>query len=86
MLVKPGDTFLLECEDSDPHLYIVLTCAVGDPLSVLAVPITTNRVFRDQTVVLSKGDHPFINRDSSVHYSLFRFCCQRYEEGAQEKA
>lgn len=68
--MKSGDTFLRPAratETENPHLWIVLTDPDRDN-RVLIVSLTTLREGQDQTVILNVGDHPFINRPSSVFY------------------
>jgi hypothetical protein len=51
-----------------PHLWIVIT--EPDPASDLCgiVSVTTLRNSKDQTVILSVGDHPFIRHESTIFY------------------
>lgn len=73
-ILRAGRTLLLrELPDSRPHLWLVLTDPAGTPPEVVAVMVRTATAFTDRTVVLSVGDHPFIRRPSSVHYSTATF-------------
>jgi hypothetical protein len=58
-------------EYEKPHLWLVLTNADGNG-EVVAVMVQTKAMFTDPTLILTKGDHPFIQHDSSVHYSTAR--------------
>jgi hypothetical protein len=68
--VKVGDTFLRPARSTPSetqHLWIVVT----DPNSknqVLIVNITSFKPCQDQTVMLNKGEHPFITELSCVFY------------------
>ena len=55
-----------------PHLWLVLTEPDGDPAETVAVMVRSRKAYTDDTVVLAPGDHPFIHRASSVHYSTAR--------------
>lgn len=66
----PGTTFHYGKNAYNNHLYIILTEPedVHGELLVVMVNITTKRQGADTTVVLDKGDHPFIKRPSVVAY------------------
>lgn len=66
-MLKCGDTFLIEDEDGpECHLWIVITPpSEGE---VVIVSITTKRQRSETLVVLKKGDHRFIDRDSVIAY------------------
>jgi hypothetical protein len=67
-----GDTLLIPapgaCEET-PHLWIILT--EPDPYCVL-VSLSTLRYDKDQTVILHRGDHPFLVKDSVAMYAYAR--------------
>ena len=70
--MKSGDTFLMPAPGISirtPHLWIVVTDPPEENHMVVIVSITTLRHGAEQTVVLRKGEHPFIDRDSSVCYA-----------------
>ena len=70
--MKSGDTFLMPApgiSNRTPHLWIVVTDPSEENHIVVIVSITTLRRGAEQTVVLRKGEHPFIDRDSSVCYA-----------------
>src|SRR5574337_1406583 len=70
--MKSGDAFLMPApgiSNRTPHLWIVLSDPTVDNRAVVIVSITTLRHGAEQTVILRKGEHPFINRDSSVCYA-----------------
>ena len=66
-----GDTFLTgDEEDSDLHLWIVLTPPTEG--EVVTVSVTTRRQKSELLVLLRVGDHPFIRHDSVVSYRYAR--------------
>jgi hypothetical protein len=70
--MKSGDTFLMPApgiSNRTPHLWIVLTDPSEGSQLVAIVSITTLRRGAEQTMILRKGEHPFIDRDSSVCYA-----------------
>jgi len=70
--MKSGDTFLMPApgiSSKTPHLWIVVTDPSEENHTVIIVSITTLRHGAEQTVVLRRGEHPFIDRDSSVCYA-----------------
>lgn len=69
--MKSGETFLMPApgiSSHTPHLWIVLTDPNAGNQTVVIVSITTLRHGAEQTMILGKGEHPFIDRDSSVCY------------------
>ncbi len=61
--------YLSERPGANPHLWFVLTDPHGNPPKVVAVMVRTSKTFTDETVLLEKGDHPFIVHRSCVHFS-----------------
>lgn len=70
-MLRAGDTLLLGPEE-DYHLHIILTDANDDGELILASVTTLQKWTKDRTVVLKKGDHPFIQHDSGIAYSFAR--------------
>jgi hypothetical protein len=63
-----GDALLIPANadnEETPHLWVIVT--EPDPLCAI-VCFSTLRYSKDQTVVLRKGEHTFINRDTAVLY------------------
>lgn len=70
--MKSGDTFLMPApgiSDRTPHLWVVVTDPPQGENTVIIVSPTTLRNQAEQTVVLRKGEHPFIRWDSCVFYN-----------------
>lgn len=70
---QAGDTFLLGGLgglDAKLHLFVVICDPAGNPLTILAVPFNTVTSTTDATLILEPGEHPFINRKTSVSYDL----------------
>ena len=69
-----GDTFLTgNDEDDDYHLWIIITPPQND--EVVTVSVSTRRKRSEPLVILNKGDHPFINRESVILYAFARIRC-----------
>jgi hypothetical protein len=70
-----GDTVLIPAPGGSvtPHLWIVVTEPTKESDVCVIVNLTTLRNSQDQTVALNRGDHPFINRPTSVRYSDAQF-------------
>ena len=49
------------------HLWIVLTYPDADDHAI-CVNVTTRRARCDETVIIRPGDHPFIVKESVIHY------------------
>jgi hypothetical protein len=82
--MKSGDTFLMPApgiSTRTPHLWIVVTDPAPGENTVVIVSLTTLRKQAEQTVVLRKGEHPFIRWDSSVCYSDCRLIDVRDLDG-----
>lgn len=74
LAIQPGTTLLLPKPGQPiPHLWVVLTKPDGAPLQIIIVNLTTKRETSDLTVVLDRGDHPFIKHPTVVNYSDARF-------------
>ncbi len=70
-MLNRGDTFLTgDEEDSDLHLWIVLTPPTEG--EVVTVSVTTRRQKSELLVQLRAGDHPFIRHESVVSYRYAR--------------
>ena len=67
--LKCGDTFLApKTSYAIEHLWIVITHPDKDGKAV-CVNVTTKHSYSETTVILRKGDHPFIKHDSVVNYA-----------------
>jgi hypothetical protein len=73
-LLKCGDTLHIskrqtkKGQDETPHLWIIITDADPNTDEIVMVNLTTHREGSDATVVLKKGDHPYIIHDSVVFF------------------
>jgi hypothetical protein len=66
--VQVGDTFLIPKRgDEFEHLWIVLT-EPDDDGNAVCVNVTRKELYSDTTTVLKPGEHPFISKESVVHY------------------
>jgi len=69
---KAGDTFYTRSilRQSEPHLFILLTSAVGDPAKAIVVNFSTYvaETCTDSTLVLGQGSHPFLKHDTYLVY------------------
>jgi hypothetical protein len=63
-----GETLLMPLRGPfKAHLWIVVTQPVNNQCVI--VSLTTLREDRDQTLILNTGDHPFIDRASTILYA-----------------
>jgi hypothetical protein len=66
---KPGESlFLRKINSPIEHLWIILTDPQGNPQKSVIVNVTSKRPESETTVVLKKGDHPFITHDSVINF------------------
>jgi hypothetical protein len=73
-MLSCGDTFLLpNSPEQRAHLWIVLTTPEPITYRAVCVSLTTRQPHSESTVILRPGDHPFIKRESIVHYALARW-------------
>jgi hypothetical protein len=82
--MKSGDTFLMPApgiSTTTPHLWIVVTEPTQEEYRVIIASLTTLRKGAEQTVVLRKGEHPFVRWDSSVCYADCRLVDVRDLDG-----
>ena len=56
-------------KNCNAHLWFVLTDPKNSNDEVVVVMVCSVQSYSDRTVILKKGDHPFIQHDSSIHYS-----------------
>jgi hypothetical protein len=69
--MKAGDAYLIAFEYTRglPHLWIVVA---GPDLQgrIILVSVTTLRSWRDQTMILQPGDHPYVRHPSVIFYKF----------------
>lgn len=83
MQIEPGFTILLPKPSHNvPHLWVVLTEPVGPEGEVVIVNLTSKKAFSDATVVLNRGDHPFVRHPTVVNYSDARLTTAEHLEKA----
>lgn len=71
--MKPGDTFLGGGEvHGTHHLWVVVNDPAAHGGEAVIVNVSTLRPGAETTCALSKGEHPFIQRDSYVRYQSAR--------------
>ena len=68
-VLKAGDTVEMRLgHPTIPHLWILVTDPHPESQKSVIVSVTTLRSHSDQTVILRKGDHPYILHDSVISY------------------
>lgn len=76
-----GSSFIL-----NGHLWVIITEPFGSPEQVIIVNLTTKRSHSDTTVILSPGDHSFINRETVISYADTRVIpCTYVKQRVQER-
>ncbi|WP_428276207.1 hypothetical protein [Candidatus Palauibacter sp.] len=70
--MQAGDCFLIGGHELTPHLWIILTRPSGDPARVLIASCTSRKPWSDDTVLLDRGDHPFIRHETVIAYTEIR--------------
>lgn len=70
MTFHAGQTFLypLNDDNNSEHLWIIATEPNNDGVFAIA-SLTSLRGAKDQTVILHKGEHPFITHDTCISYA-----------------
>jgi hypothetical protein len=69
---RAGATALMKYATSGtPHLYVILTNPFDDPPNTIWINVTTPNKKSDRSIILTRGDHPFLTHDSVLSY---RFC------------
>ena len=71
MAISQGDTLLPD--HSGSHLWVVLTNPRADSPDVVLVNLTSLRPDVDTTVILNRGDHPFVRHQTVINYADSRF-------------
>jgi hypothetical protein len=67
--MRPGETVVMPVAGVPvPHLWILITDPAPDTHLGVFVSVTSLRDGQDQTVVLRRGDHPYVAKDSVVYY------------------
>jgi hypothetical protein len=67
--LRRGDTvFMPQVQVRIPHLWIVATEPLPATGESILVNVTTLRSHSDKTLVLNRGDHPFIYKESVVSF------------------
>jgi len=69
--MRCGDAVLIPAPGgpSIPHLWFLITEPEADSLLCVIVSVTTLRSHCDRTLVLQKGEHPFIRHPSVVSFA-----------------
>ena len=71
MTISQGDTLL---PGQPPHhLWVVLTDPGDDSSKVVLVNLTSLRPNVDTTVILDRGDHPFVKHKTVINYGDAKF-------------
>ena len=70
--MQAGECFLIGGHGLTPHLWIVLTQPSGDPARVLIASCTSRKPWSDDTILLDRGDHPFIRHETVIAYTEVR--------------
>jgi hypothetical protein len=72
--IRVGRCFEAGLPGRTPHLWIILAVEEEDgvPVSVVLANLTTQRASTDPTVVLQRGDHPYVMHPSCVLYAEAR--------------
>ena len=70
--MQAGECFLIGGHGLTPHLWIVLTQPAGDPARVLIASCTSRKPWSDDTILLDRGDHPFIRHETVIAYTEVR--------------
>ena len=78
--MRAGDCFLIGGHGLTPHLWLVLTDPSGDPAQVLIASCTSRRPWSDETILLDRGDHPFIRHETVLAYTEIRIVESRVIE------
>lgn len=70
MTFRAGQTFLypLSDENESEHLWIIATEPNNEGLFAI-VSLTSLRGAKDQTLILLRGEHPFVNHDTCISYA-----------------
>ncbi len=67
--MRAGETVLMSAPGvAVPHLWILITDPSKDTNLGVFVSVTSLRGGKDQTVILRRGDHPYIAKDSVVYF------------------
>lgn len=70
MKVRAGRTLFISNSQRAPnHLWIVVTDPDGTPPQVVIVSFTSRRTGADPTVIVRPGEHPFVVRETVIHYT-----------------
>ena len=86
MMIPCGDTLLPSPnQNTDNHLWVVVTDPEGDPPRVVMVNLTSFRPGVDETVILNPGDHPFVRHKTVINYGDARFTCTKLIDKAYER-
>lgn len=80
--MRCGDAVLIPAPGgpSIPHLWFLITEPDADPPQCVIVNVTTLRSRCDRTLVLRKGEHPFIRHPSVISFADARIVDVRHIE------
>jgi len=68
--MRAGDTYIRAGKHvrTDPHLWVVISDPSGST-NLVSVNFTSQRTDKDQSCVISPGEHPFVTKESVILYS-----------------
>ena len=78
-----GDTFLNLNPDTPSHLWVVIAGPTAED-EVAIVNLTTKTLASDDTCVVTKGEHPFVQHATIIDYRRGKMIAKRTLDGAQE--
>jgi hypothetical protein len=69
-MISAGDTFIIPDPGRtlDKHLWILISDPDKDPDRVVLVSMTTYRRHQEDVCIIERGEHPFVDRKSCIHY------------------
>jgi hypothetical protein len=70
---RGGDTYLHRRDDTDKHLWIVLSEPSLNPAKVVVVNRTSLESYKEQFCIIEPGEHDYVSKRSCV-YCCFAHC------------
>ena len=70
--MQAGDTFYLQHQAADGHLWVIISDPEQDAERVLFASMTSHNVDKEDVCLIQAGEHPRVMHQTCINYQLIR--------------
>ncbi len=70
--MQAGDTFYLQHQAADGHLWVIISDPEQNPARVLFVSMTSYDIDKEDVCLIQAGEHPRVTHKTCINYQLTR--------------